>query len=416
MRTNGYTVQIQNIADRLCRELQQNKLIPNSFFEEIKTHLDDKVYSLLRAPKPKIMVYGIYNSGKSTLVNAILKEEAALTGDHPITDKIKEYDAGKYILVDSPGVDAPIKHEQIADAQLEKCHIILFVMSSNGEFENITNYKKMVSLIEKSIPFYIVLNERSVRSSKNPQEKKRIETQHQEELTQIKEKIIENLIKISRDKKIGEKYSVIVVNAKRAWAGIQKEKPVLVEKSNIDVLLRRIDGILEESNALEPLQASISALDACIGQAESDIYSLLGNKDYAADRKELHDKRIDIINDITLQIQSIVLGKREIAYRRLLLNKNWNTVLNSIGQEIMQDIQSACKETLQPLEECIKTKFSGLKVQMNPAMNIDSTASYSYTSPASNDSLDDLEIQPEIFEQESKPCLKNKYCTNDKQV
>lgn len=56
---------------------------------------------LLNFEKPKILVYGIYDAGKSTLVN-------------------------------SSGIDAPIEHEKIADKEINSCHMIMFVMSSRG--------------------------------------------------------------------------------------------------------------------------------------------------------------------------------------------------------------------------------------------------------------------------------------------
>ena len=36
--------------------------------------LENTVYGLLDFDKPKVMVYGIYNSGKSTLINALMQQ------------------------------------------------------------------------------------------------------------------------------------------------------------------------------------------------------------------------------------------------------------------------------------------------------------------------------------------------------
>jgi hypothetical protein len=47
--------------------------------------------------------------------------------DRPMTDQISQYDRGDYLLIDSPGVDAPIEHELVTEEFIDKCHIILFV-------------------------------------------------------------------------------------------------------------------------------------------------------------------------------------------------------------------------------------------------------------------------------------------------
>lgn len=86
-----------------------------SFGEKI----DENVLKLLTVEKPKVMVYGIYNSGKSTLINALCKEEVAEMADRPMTDQITEYDRGDYVLVDSPGVDAPIQHELVTEEHIK---------------------------------------------------------------------------------------------------------------------------------------------------------------------------------------------------------------------------------------------------------------------------------------------------------
>lgn len=49
------------------------------------------------------MVYGIYNSGKSTLINALMRQEAAEMADRPMTDQISEFDRGEYVLVGFSG-------------------------------------------------------------------------------------------------------------------------------------------------------------------------------------------------------------------------------------------------------------------------------------------------------------------------
>ena len=61
----------------------------------------------------RMMVMGIPNVGKSTLINALLKRRAAATGDEPaVTKHQSRYDLGEHMeLIDTPGLMWPaIKH------------------------------------------------------------------------------------------------------------------------------------------------------------------------------------------------------------------------------------------------------------------------------------------------------------------
>ena len=56
-------------------------------------------------PDASIMVYGVYNAGKSTLINALIGQNIAPAGDIPLTDRVDEYRWGQYAILDTPGVD-----------------------------------------------------------------------------------------------------------------------------------------------------------------------------------------------------------------------------------------------------------------------------------------------------------------------
>lgn len=57
--------------------------------------------------KPRIMVYGIYNAGKSSIINELIREDRAEVADRPMTYKVDSYEWNGYILDDAPGVGAP---------------------------------------------------------------------------------------------------------------------------------------------------------------------------------------------------------------------------------------------------------------------------------------------------------------------
>lgn len=233
---------------------------------EIKECVD----GLLNFEKPKVLVYGIYNSGKSTLINALMRKEVAKMADRPETSMISEYDRGEYILVDSPGVDAPAEHEAITNEFLDKCHILLFVISSKGGFESAKNYKAMAELIKRDIPFVIVLNDRgfsnSVSLSKD--EKARREAEHRRNLKEIQYKIIENLIRYTGNQNITDQYEVVELNALKALTGVMRNKMKLYDTSGVNYLDQRIVQLIKTGSALQVLRQPISNLKRCMDDAE----------------------------------------------------------------------------------------------------------------------------------------------------
>ena len=68
---------------------------------------------------PRVMVFGTYNAGKSTLVNALVGKEVARVSDHPETDQITSYPWRGFMLDDTPGIDAPVEHERVTRARME---------------------------------------------------------------------------------------------------------------------------------------------------------------------------------------------------------------------------------------------------------------------------------------------------------
>jgi ribosome biogenesis GTPase A len=85
--------------------------------EIFKTNIEDKLNNF----RPALMVYGTYNSGKSTLLNALFgKEEMAKTGDSPETAEVYEYQYNGFTIYDTPGINAPIEHETVTKEHLKK--------------------------------------------------------------------------------------------------------------------------------------------------------------------------------------------------------------------------------------------------------------------------------------------------------
>lgn len=342
----------------------------NYFFEKI----NENVIDLLDVEKPKVMVYGIYNSGKSTLINSLCKEEVAKTADRPMTDEISEYDRGDYFLVDSPGVDAPIQHELVTEEHINKCHIILFVISSKGLFEDRTNYDKLANLIKKEIPFVIVLNDRgcSIGKDWDDEKKKRAKFDHEQELKVIQYKIIKNLITASNDQKIVDKYEVIILNAKKAWIGVQKNKPQLYEASGVEFLDRRISQLLTSDAAVNAVfKQPVSNLKECLNEVEKMItQTMSGNTsdDFGIRLHTLERKKDNIMDDMRILTQQAVkshLDELTNAYVEGDAN-----IFETIANTIFMDIDDRYSAKINELLVYVDHNFRDLNLYLDSISNL----------------------------------------------
>ena len=365
------STRLMNVANAFSEFVNMEFVDFSTYFAD---KLEDGLFSLLNGDKPKVMVYGIYNSGKSTLINALCKEEVAEMADRPMTDQITEYDKGDYYLVDSPGVDAPIQHEIVTEEHINKCHVILFVISSKGLFEDRTNYLKLVNLIKKDIPFVIVLNDRGCPIGKDwtDEQKKRAKFDHEQELKIIQYKIIENLIRESNDKNIADKYEVIVLNAKKAWMGVEKGKPQLYENSGVEFLDRRINQLLTSETSIGAMyKQPISNLKDCLNEVEKMVtQTMSGNssEDFGVRLHTLERKKDNILDDLRILTQQAVRN-----YLDELTNSYVNgdaDIFETIANTIYMDIDDRYTAKINELLVFVDHNFKDLHLYMDGMSNL----------------------------------------------
>ena len=336
--------EVKSIARRFVGKTQNYQGFSQSFKTSVEEQVNKKVLGLLQKQKPKVLVYGIYNAGKSTLVNVLCGKEVAEVGDCPTTAKTQPYDAGKYILMDTPGIDAPIEHELEANENMNNCHVILFVVSSKGGFESRKNYERMVEMIQRGLPFYIILNDRGSATTD--------EQEHQRELESIQQKIITNLIQVSGDDHIDEKYEVITLNTKRAWTGIQKGKQLLVEKSGIQVLQRRLENLLRENGALQWLSTPLSTLKELLEKATDELQKQLGNQEYAEQKKALREEYGRFEYGFLTDADNILNARRDEICQAFLSGEQAR--LDRVLETASEEIQASYQKNLQPLQDLLK--------------------------------------------------------------
>jgi GTP1/Obg family GTP-binding protein len=203
-----------------------------SAFTPVELIFEDKK----QKPDACVMVYGVYNAGKSTLINVLLGREEAAVDDIPKTDQVTAYVWDKYTILDTPGVDAPIDHENVTKAQMLKADAIIFVVDPLGTVEEAKTLEVLVDLLAEHKQVFMVFNDKKGLSD--------------EDFIKLKDQTRDQLQQIATVRGMGnilKDVPIVRVNARRALNGQLKGKPELVELSGYPAfrsqLVEFLDGI-----------------------------------------------------------------------------------------------------------------------------------------------------------------------------
>jgi len=185
-----------------------------------------------------ITCMGLYNHGKSTLLNALIKDytnETFKTADIRETSKNKSVKYGDITFVDTPGLNAKEHDDKRVMNAIKESDINLFVHTvTTGEFagkemEFLQNVKKHwknpQEFIERTI--FVVS-----RVDKANSEEDIINT-----INKMKQQILEIF---------GVESMIVPVSAMRYIKGKQDDKKLMVKKSNIELLEKLIKKLNNE--------------------------------------------------------------------------------------------------------------------------------------------------------------------------
>lgn len=215
-----------------------------------------------------VMVYGVYNAGKSTVINMLLGSEEAAADDIPLTDKVSPYQWGSYVILDTPGVDAPIAHEQVTREQMLTADAVIFVVDPVGTAEESKTLHVLVDLLQQRKQVFLVFNEKKPISD---EDYIKLKDQTRGRLQQMAaERGLENVL--------GD-IPIVKINAKRALQGMLKSQPKFVELSGYPAFEKQLTTFLQDITAenvyarlqqqlLDVLQQHAATLE---GRAQSKV-------------------------------------------------------------------------------------------------------------------------------------------------
>ena len=246
--------------------------------------------------KPQIMFFGLYNAGKSSLLNELLRDDVAKVADVPTTDHVDYYNWRGYTIADTPGVGAPIEHEEVTNEAIRKADVVLFVMTNAGSFEKKENYVRMKDIIDAGKKIIIVIND---KSNFLPQE-------CYEEMMQVQQKIYDNMMALGINN-VKERFTILFVNTKLAHKGRTANKPLLWEKSQIAELESYILSEMKNSDDFAVIRHAIDEINKDVEAIREQLSQVDTNPEYMAIQKVLnglHNAKIQVRKNMSDFISS----------------------------------------------------------------------------------------------------------------
>ena len=226
---------------------------------------------------PHIVCTGIYNAGKSTLLNALAGKEFFPTGDIPTTKKIARAEFGGAVYIDTPGLNAMKEDDKETQAAYELADFILFVASAQNGGISAAEAEWLQRLKER----YRSLQQRLILALTHSAQ---VES---EQLPGIRDKV-----RCDISKAVGfAPEQILCVDSITCQDGVAAAEPLLIEYSGIPQLQAYLSERVATAKATlkkawkadiaERQQDLIKQLDYCKGNCLQTIQKLSSERQIA---------------------------------------------------------------------------------------------------------------------------------------
>lgn len=287
--------------------------------------------------KPTMMLYGVYNAGKSTLVNALFGEELAGVSDKPETSKITRYEFRGNIIYDTPGLNAPEEHEKVTMEHYKKCDMILFVLDTISGFEEQYIYDRIKEIVDDKKPLIIVLNDKAGLGLDS------------KEIQHVRQKIQINLAKVFPN---GYSPLLVSIHAKSALKGEIENKQNLLKSSNIDELKHAILEIFNNTEAIVIFRTCCNMLSNLINdckngltQSDSSFQSMQNMIDSL--KKQHDDARIrckSIIENTMYPLDTELINPI-LSGQQTLIEQCYNHRIQKVQEKLEQEFSEIIRDS-----------------------------------------------------------------------
>lgn len=312
---------------------------------------------------PTIMFYGLYNAGKSSIINALFQSYTAPVGDVPTTTTIQELSWEGYTLIDTPGIDAHTDHTEIAEKEIRKSDVILFVMDNADTFDNALVYQAIVKILDMGKPLAVVINQKHV----DEDEDINTPVPDQKLMRQIVGKVSLNLetqgkntntqMVIERKNFLG----IFPVNAAYAYSASEindeDAKGLMLRISGINELKNALDVSIRRSQQIYQLQTPLINLRDVLREvaAEYQKNPIYGEKQGLAKNREILLRSRQNLHD---QLISDGLRKIEAALEQVKDAAANGQPVGDVSQKLSAELNALLQEAAQQESAELKTKLN----------------------------------------------------------
>lgn len=313
-----------------------------------------------------VMLFGNYSAGKSTLINALLGNEKAPHGQTPTTDTVDEYRWGDIVLQDTPGVNAPVQHEETTRDALVKADMVLCVIRA-GDHDTLDVYRRLLALIADDKPVMVVLNH-EIAADKSASD-----------LTDIHRAVTQHLLQLAPeygvdqpDQPALDRLEVFPVQCLSAMNAAIQGKQALLSHAGLPVLRTALQHWVAGSAALQGrLQATAASIqNALLQPALSAIADVLPDGE-SPQLEEAH-RRLRELRNQKAQLRARVSAEagRLAALSRGALTEVYKcseapaqqVVLENVYQDVQQQTFSYMLSLLPELEDVLVSTTSNLAI------------------------------------------------------
>lgn len=305
-----------------------------------------------------IMFYGAYNAGKSTLINTILREEQAKTADIPTTDSVDFYDWQGIKLLDTPGVNAPIEHQNVTEDQLKRVSAIVFVIR-DGDMDSRDVYDRLLDLLKREKKIFIVLNNSLT---------------NEDDCQKAVEHIRELLLKRAKENSVAESQlvgiEILPIRLNTALKGRLENKEKLVEHSGFLTFLAAFQNWFTRQNSerekflgfknyvdeiwYQPILAVLNCLQS---SQDQQVISRLEEK-----KSVLNTEKNLLINEVNSVI-------------RIEISKNRNVILDTLKNatdefSTQNHIRTILTDMSSKIEQALRDKLGSFSMKFKEKYDV----------------------------------------------
>ena len=341
--------------------------------QEVLKNLREQFNERRHQNKVKLLLYGPYNSGKTTLINALVGEELFTMGPIPETDKLQSKSFGEYEIVDSPGFNAPTPEaEKLSEQAAKKEADVILMVSDTETMEEDKFWSWVKAFAERNKYIGIILNAKG-----------EIEDRVRDRLSNRISVIVQEMLDKGLSPKIEGPF---VVNAKSALKARMSNpvKEKLEARSGIIVLEDWIQKTAHKLGKLSGMDAFGRDFLNTLQEVQRTWESKLGSdtKYLTNTLKEIDESLKEVFNQLDNYSKA-----RESSLKALVHKQVWSdtfdgaeftdTVLNEIMtmseksifwlEERLMDVYQHHEAEDSLLFEDLKHKLKELDVEFNPA-------------------------------------------------